>query len=162
MVLETWPDASGVKKNVIVIVLAMSVQFLPYLDNGYRQVYWLGETKHEIPWRYSPFNGDEESGGRFFLVKVSAPSLEPQPHSRVQTIISGKAVDFNHGRGGEEPATPCSENRNRLNCEWMRGDYVYLAAGERELFPDDTSALLTSIVDLLDSFEVPEIPLEQN
>lgn len=34
-----------------IVAVAMALPFLPHVDSGYRQVYWLGETPYEIPWQ---------------------------------------------------------------------------------------------------------------
>ena len=142
--------------GLFVLVAAAIAPSLPPIDSGYRQAYWLGEDKYEIPWQYGPYNGSLDRGGKYFLVSVSVPDLLPQYETRSETIIIGKAVDYNHGKGGAAPEKTCLARRYRFECQWRRGNSVYLASGEADLLPSEASGLMVSAADLLDSFEVPE------
>lgn len=137
-----------------VLLFAAVLPLLPKIDSGYRQVYWLEKEKHEIPWQYGPYNGSPDRGGKYFLVKVSVPDLVPRYETRGETIIIGKAVAFNHGEGGAPPEKLCTKNSSRLECQWQRGNFVFMASGDANLFPSDLTDLMVSAADLLDSFEV--------
>ncbi len=137
------------------LALTILLPVLPNLDSGYRQTYWLDESKYEIPWQYGPYNGSLDRGGKFFLVKVSIPDLVPRYDTQDKTIIIGKAVGFNHGQGGPAPDEMCSTQYSRLECQWQRGAFVFMASGDLDMFPADVSELMVSVADLLDSFEVP-------
>ena len=139
-----------------VLAAAALLPALPRLDSGYRQVYWLGDSRHEIPWQYRPYNGSPYRGGKSFLLRVSMPDLIPYYERTSDEIIIGKAVDFNFGDGGTAPTEMCAMIRERFTCEWQRGDFVFRASGRNELFPSDASGFMVSVADLLDSFEVPE------
>jgi len=137
------------------LALTMLLPVLPNLDSGYRQTYWLDESKHEIPWQYGPYNGSLDRGGKFFLVKVSIPDLVPRYDTQDKTIIIGKAVGFNHGQGGSAPDEMCTTNYSNMECQWRHGEFVFRVSGAADLFPSDISELMVSVADLLDSFEVP-------
>lgn len=140
--------------GLIVLAVAAFLPFLPRVDSRFHQHYWLGETRYEIPWQYSPYNGSAEPGGKSFLVKLSVPDMVPRYETRAETLIIGKAVDFNYGKGGPAREEPCRWRSSSLSCEWQRGDSVYLASGDADLFPNDMPAFMASVADLLDGFEV--------
>ncbi len=140
--------------GLIVIAIAACLPFLPRMDSGFHQHYWLGETRYEIPWQYSPYNGSPEPGGKYFRVKVSMPDLVPRYETRAETLIMGKAVASNNGKGGPAGAELCRRDTSSLSCQWQRGDSVYSASGDAELFPNDMLAFMVSVADLLDGFEV--------
>ncbi|MGR3623515.1 hypothetical protein [Pseudophaeobacter sp.] len=140
--------------GIVILGLAALLPSLPRVDSGYRQVYWLGETRYEIPWQYSPYNGSKERGGKYFLVKVSAPELAPRYETREKTIIIGKAVDSNSYKGGPSSEDPCRGSSHSMECKWQVGDRVYSASGDAGLFPSDIPAFMASVADLLDGFEV--------
>jgi len=141
-----------------ILAITALLPFFPEIDNGYRQVYWLDDTRYEIPWQYGPYNGSPERGGKYFLVKVSVPDFIPKYKTQKETIIIGKAVDFNHGKGGTAPDEICIRNHPRLECQWKRGDSVFIASGKKGLFPPEISDFMVSVADLLDSFEISEPP----
>lgn len=143
--------------GLTVLAIAACFPFLPRVDSGYHQSYWLGENRHEIPWQYSPYNGSPEPGGKYFLVKVSVPDLVPRYETREKTVIIGKAVDFIHGKGGPARVEPCRRQFSSMSCEWQRGDNVYSASGNVELFPSDMPVFMVSVAELLDGFEVPAL-----
>lgn len=89
--------------GLLVTGIISLIPLLPSFDSGYRQTYFLGDDKYEIPWQYGPYNGNPERGGQFFLAKVSVANLVPKYETQEDTIIIGMAVDFNHGAGGGAP-----------------------------------------------------------
>ncbi len=93
-------------------------------------------------------------GGKYFLVKVSVSDLVPRYETREKTVIIGKAVDFNHGKGGPARVEPCRRQFSSMSCEWQRGDSVYSASGNAELFPSAMLVFMLSVAELLDGFEV--------
>jgi len=141
--------------GLAILVIAACLTLLPRVDSGYRQSYWLGENRHEIPWQYSPYNGSSEPGGKSFLVEVSVPDLAPRYETREKTVIIGKAVGFNKGEGGPAREEPCRRRSSSMSCEWRGSDRVYSVSGKAELFPSDLPAFMVSVADLLDGFEVP-------
>lgn len=82
------------------------------------------------------------------------PDLVPCYDTREKTILIGKAVDFNNGKGGPVREEPCRRDTSSLNCQWQRGDSVYTASGDAALSPRDVPVFLDRVADLLDSFEV--------
>jgi len=158
-VFSTWLRRGPLAPRIYLIglsVLAVTALLQNFLriDSDYRQVYWLDEDKYEIPWQYGPYNGNPERGGKFFLVKVSVPGLVPKYETQGATIIIGKAVDFNHGKGGTAPEEMCMTSHSQVECQWQRGNFVFIASGDTELFPPEVSGFMVSVADLLDSFEV--------
>lgn len=143
--------------GLIVLTIAACLPLLPKMDSGFHQHYWLGENRYEIPWQYSPYNGSPAPGGKYFLVKVSVPDLVPGYETREKTVIIGKAVDFNHGKGGPARVEPCRRRTSSLNCQWKRGDSVYYVYGDVELFPSDMPVFMVSVAELLDGFEEPAL-----
>jgi hypothetical protein len=137
-----------------VLAVTAFLPLLPNIDSGYRQVYWIDENRYEIPWQYGPYNGSPDRGGKYFLVKVSVPDLVPRYETQGETIIIGKAVDYNYGKGGAAPEEMCTMKYSRLECQWQRGNFVFMASGDADLFPSEVSSLMVSASDLLDSFEV--------
>jgi hypothetical protein len=157
--LWVWRRPLAPRIYVAGMFLLAVVSFLPLLpkiDSGYRQVYWLGEARHQIPWQYGPYNGSPDPGGKYFLVKVSVPDLVPVYETQNSTIIVGKAVDFNYGDGEAAPENMCMTRSHKKKCEWRRGNFVFIASGNPELFSTDISGFMVSVADLLDGFEVPE------
>lgn len=137
-----------------ILAIAAFIPFLPTIDGGYRQVYWLGEERHEIPWQYDPYNGSIGRGGKYFLARVSVPDLVPRYEFEGETVTIGKSTDFDYGKGGAAPEKICVVNALHMKCEWRRGKFVYSASGSPEHFPLDAAGLMVSVADLLDSFEV--------
>ncbi|OIQ34730.1 MAG: hypothetical protein BM559_04490 [Roseobacter sp. MedPE-SWchi] len=82
------------------------------------------------------------------------PDLVPRYETRAETLIMGKAVASNNGKGGPAGAELCRRDTSSLSCQWQRGDSVYSASGDAELFPNDMLAFMVSVADLLDGFEV--------
>ncbi|MEO1113969.1 MAG: hypothetical protein AAFY05_16605 [Pseudomonadota bacterium] len=142
--------------GLVLLLVAILLPFLPRIEGNYREAYWLGDTQHEIPWYYGPYNGSNEPGGKLFWVSVSFPELEPRYRTRSRLITIGKSVDFNNGEGGDAQGEPCTKYQTYIKCEWRRGDFVYMTVNHPELFPSDVSKFKVSVVDLLDSFEVRE------
>lgn len=140
--------------GLFVVGVGGLLTLLPRIDSSYRQVYWLGSDRYEIPWQYSPFNGSTDRGGKYFLIKVSVPGLVPRYEAQGETFIIGKAVDFNHGKGGSAPAEVCKTNYSRLECQWQRDASVFIASGNANILRPNISALMPSVADLLDSFKV--------
>ncbi len=140
--------------GLFVIGIISLIPLLPSIDSGYRQAYFLGDDKYEIPWQYGPYNGDPERGGQYFLVKVSVANLAPKYETQEDTIIIGMAVDFNYGTGGGAPEEICLVDNYNFSCQWQLGNSVFMASGEAKLFPSDVSGLLASAPDLLQSFKV--------
>ena len=83
--------------GLFVIGIISLSPLLPSIDSGYRQAYFLGVEKYEIPWQYAPYSGDPERGGQYFLVKVSVADLAPQYETREKTITIGMSVGFDFG-----------------------------------------------------------------
>lgn len=140
--------------GLVLLVLATVLPFLPRIEGTYRETYWLGDTRHEIPWTYAPYNGSNAPGGKLFWVSVSFPGLEPRYRTRDRLITIGKAVDFNDGNGGGAPAEPCTRYQTYIKCEWRRGDFVYMVSTIPEDFPSDLPAFMAEVADLLDGFDV--------
>ena len=146
------PLAPRVYQVGIVILLLISLMpFLPRVDSGYTHPYYLGEQRHEIPWQYSPSGGQDEAGGEDFRVRVSLPDLPLTYGALSQTVTVTKALGFRDG----QPAETCMLVRRSTRCEWQRGEYVYSVMGDIGHFPEDTTEMMISVADLLDSFEVP-------
>jgi len=140
--------------GIAVLVLISVVPILPRIDSGYKQVYFLNDLRHEIPWQYSPSGGSSNVGGRYFLARVSLPDMGQDYAALSQTISIGKAVDVNNGRGGDVADETCVTKRRTIRCEWRHGDFVYMASGDADKFPEDVTELMTSAANLLDGFEV--------
>lgn len=140
--------------GLVLLVAATLLPWLPRIEGNYREVYWLAETQHEIPWYYAPYNGSSEPGGKLFWVSVSFPGLEPRYKTRDPLITVGKAVDFNNGKGGDAPQEPCTTYETYIKCEWRRGNFVYMVSTIPEHFPSDISAFMVEAANLLDGFEV--------
>jgi hypothetical protein len=139
--------------GLVLLVAASTLPWLPTVDSGYRQEYWLAETRYDIPWQFAPFAGSSVPGGKYFLVRVSVPDLEPRYETSDPTVVVGKAVDFHRVQGGAGPLEPCTIRSSRTECQWKRGDFVYLISGSSDLLPSDTSSPMDAIADLLDGFE---------
>lgn len=140
--------------GLVLLIVAMILPWFPKIDSGYRQEYWLAQSLHEIPWQYSPFNGSKEPGGKYFLLRVALPDLLPEYETSEPTVIIGKAVDFNHGKGGAAPEKTCIKDGDNVQCEWRRGAFVYLVSGKYQAAPDDLTVFMGEVADLLDGFEV--------
>ncbi|MTI01781.1 hypothetical protein [Roseibium sp. RKSG952] len=142
---------------MIIVVLAVSSQFLPRWDSGYRQTYWLGSSdKYEIPWQYGPYNGSLTAGGTYFLVRVSGHDLTPIYEMRSPYIIVGKATNFDLGKNVDAPGQTCTEDAINVRCQWKHGEFVYDVSGSIVDFPKDRQSLMNSVANLLDSFMVSE------
>ncbi|MBG6204603.1 hypothetical protein IWQ48_005766 [Labrenzia sp. EL_13] len=155
--LWRWPlSDKPYEIGLVLLIVAMILPWFPRIDSGFRQEYWLAQTPHEIPWQYSPFNGSKKPGGRSFLVRVALPDLLPEYETSEPTVIIGKAVDFNHGKGGAVPENTCIKDRDNARCEWRRGEFVYSASGSSKAIPPDLRSYMDSIANLLDGFEITE------
>ncbi|MES0811493.1 hypothetical protein ABLO27_18550 [Roseibium sp. SCPC15] len=139
--------------GVSLLAIFAVLPLLPSVNNNYRQVYWLDDIKHEIPWQYAPHNGSSEPGGKYFLIKVSASNLVPAYETSIRTITIGKALGFNYGEGDAVPDEICSLKPYGQECQWRRGDFVYSARGDNDLFPSDISNFTNSVTDLLNELE---------
>lgn len=136
------------------LAVAALLPVLPRIDSGYRQTFWLGDVRHEIPWRYSPHTGSPNPGGKSFAVKAMLPGLQPRYPVRGEAIIIGKATaDPTHGNVAAT-AEPCTVDNYRFRCVWRRGAFVYTASGSESQFSPEVPALMPRIADLLDGFEV--------
>lgn len=142
------------KIGLVILVLISLIPFLPRVDNGYEQTYFLNDQRHDVPWQYAPSSGKDVPGGRYFLARVALPDMGKNSHALSQTITIGKAIDVNNGRGGEIQNETCVTGKYNTKCEWQRGDFFYSASGDTDLFPSDVTEILTKAADLLDSFEV--------
>lgn len=153
-----WPGPGFYVAGLSMPVAAMLVSVVPSIDNGHHEVYWLNETKHEIPWQFSPYNGSSQPGGEFFLIQASPRDLSPRYGTGVDTIRIGKAIDFNYGKGGAPHPEPCQKDvlTGQMRCEWRREAFVYSASGTAALFPSDMAPLMDGIVELLDGFEAAQ------
>jgi|GEM_PF-4500833 len=142
--------------GIAFIVAATLLPWLPRIEGDYRQTYWLGETRHEIPWYFAPSSGSPEPGGELFWVSVSFPELEPRYKTKDKLIAVGKAVDFENSNGGSAPREPCIEHQTYTRCEWQHGEFVYMISTHPELFPSDVSGFMAAVTELLNGFEVRE------
>lgn len=125
-----------------------------FVETGYRQSYWLGEVRHDIPWRYSPYNGSSEPGGTYFLVMVTPDNFTPRYEARnADTISLIKATDFEFGTRQEAPPETCRTEYGEIRCSERRGRFVYGIAGKAEQLPPNPASLLVDVQSLLDSFE---------
>ena len=140
--------------GLLIVAAIALLPLLPRIDSGYRQVYFLDKERYEIPWQYSPYNGSPDRGGQYFLIKVSVQDLAPRYAYQGDVIIIGKAVDYNYGKGGESPKELCTMGKYNFHCQWQRGNSVFIASGDADLFPSEVSDLMISASELLDSFEV--------
>lgn len=146
------PLASRVYQiGTVVLVLISLTPFLPRIDSGYTQTYYLDEQRYEIPWQYSPSGGQDESGGERFRARVSLPDLSLRYGSLSQTVTVTKALEFR-----DEPRDEvCTVAGGSTRCEWQRGEYVYAVIGDAELISEDITEMMASVADLLDGFVVP-------
>jgi len=144
------------KIGTYLFLFAAALPFLPRWDNSYEHSYWLGEQRHSIPWEYDPYIGDEQPGGRRFLVRVRDLELTPYHAGEGDDFLIWKAVDFDHGNGGSGPENPCNIAENLIQCEWKEGDYVYSFSYMTNNASKDPYTILPAIVELMDSFETDD------
>jgi len=86
-----------------------------FVETGYRQTYWVADTRHEIPWQYSPYNGSREPGGLFFLVEVAPEDFAPRYDAAgADTVILMKATDHDYGKSSEAPEKICQTDDNQI------------------------------------------------
>ncbi|MEM9393817.1 MAG: hypothetical protein AAGA38_08170 [Pseudomonadota bacterium] len=144
----------------ILLVAAVAVTFLPRVESGYEQVYWIENHRHSIPWTFGPYNGDPQRGGRYFLVRAWGEALAPYyEHSGQQPkdhFILGKSSAFNYGKGGPPPEDNCVVGKYNFRCEWQNGNYVYAMSIKAQSAPTNPQSLFRSVEELLNSFAVDE------
>ncbi|MDU9007221.1 hypothetical protein [Sedimentitalea todarodis] len=143
--------------GIITLGFAAALPFLPRLESGYEQTYWLGEQRHSIPWVYAPFNGQSQPGGTYFHVRVRDMELTPYYLGFGANITIGKSSGSDYGKGGVAPKNDCESNHYNLKCTWKNGDYAYALSVEADKSPEDPQAFFRPIEKLLDSFET-DIP----
>lgn len=127
-----------------------------FVETGYRQTYWVADTRHEIPWQYSPYNGSREPGGLFFLVRVAPEDFAPRYDTAgAHAVILMKATDYDYGKSSEAPEKICQtvEHQN-MRCAMRRGRFVYSISGKEEHIQTDIVRSLGRAQILLDGFEV--------
>ncbi|WP_108819878.1 hypothetical protein [Pseudovibrio sp. Alg231-02] len=146
------------KCGLLILALAALSPFLPRVETDFQQVYWIGKARYEIPWQYAPSRGSIRPGGDLFQVRVSFPDMTPLYESRQKTITIGRALYFQFSINALGPAKLCKPLFGKLQCQWLRGEVVYSATGDKDLFPDDPSSLMTPVENLLDSFQVSASP----
>lgn len=138
-------------------VMGIGVAFpyvVPPIDNGYKQVYWIGDKSYAIPWIYGPYNGQETPGGEYFLIRVSPHDLAPQYERPGHTIILGVYSTPQIHRGRNSLAETCTvpTPHGRFECRWTRNGVSYGASGERRHAPNDPKTFMAAVADMLDSF----------
>ncbi len=142
------------------LAAAVAITFLPRVESGYEQVYWLENQRHSIPWMFGPFNGDPQRGGEYFLVRAWGKKLAPYYERGGQRpkdhFILGKFTAFNHGKGGPPPENNCVAGGHNFRCEWQKGDYVYAMSINAKSAPANPQSLFQPIEELLNDFEVGE------
>jgi len=127
-----------------------------FVETGYRQTYWVADTRHEIPWQYSPYNGSREPGGLFFLVRVVPESFTPHYDAvGADTVILMKATDYDYGKSSEAPEEICqTDEHQNTRCAMRVGRFVYSISGKGEYMPTEVVQSLGRVQVLLDGFEV--------
>ena len=142
--------------GLIPLGIAVALTYLPRVESGYEQTYWLENQRHSIPWVYGPYNGNPERGGDYFLIRVWGAELTPYyqatQHAKNHLILQ-KTVDFNHGKGGPPPENNCVADESHFRCEWRRGDYVYAMSIKAGSAPTEPSLFFQPVEELLNSFE---------
>jgi hypothetical protein len=98
-------------------------------------------------------NGQLQSGGTNFLVRVRGLELGPYYRGTGDYFTLGKAVDFAFARGGPVHENDCKFNEYNFRCEWKNGAYVYTLSATSDNRPEYPQALFLPIEELLDSFE---------
>ena len=121
------------------------------IDSGYRETFYLGDTRYEVPWQYDPATGTRAPGGTHFSIRATLPDLIPRYDTDASWITLTVATDYNFGKGGDAPEETSRLDRFHFECEWKRGDRVYRAFGDHDLRPDRIEPLFDPIADLLDS-----------
>ncbi|WP_424833370.1 hypothetical protein [Ruegeria sp.] len=142
---------------LIPLFFAFTLTFLPRVENGYEQEYWLGSQKHAIPWNFAPYNGQTQRGGSVFFIRVRGDELAPffpQKPDASGHLILGKSTSFGFGLDAPVPKKTCDADRYNFKCEWKKGDYVYYLSSQAHSVPYDPESLLMPIVELMDRFEV--------
>lgn len=146
--------------GTVPLAAAVATTFLPRIDSGYEQVYWIGNQRHSIPWMFGPYNGDPQRGGDYFLVRAWGEELVPYYESSGQRprdhFILGKSNAFDNGQGGSLPDDNCLADEYIFRCEWQRGDYVYSMSISASSVPTNPKSLFQPIEELLNGFEVSE------
>lgn len=146
--------------GLVPLGFAFTLTLLPKVESGYEQTYWLGDQKHSIPWVFGPYNGRQQRGGDYFLVRAWGKELTPYydlpDHRPKDHFILAKSTEFNNGKGGLPPENNCVADGHRFSCEWREGDYVYAMSISANNAPTNPQSLFQSVEELMNSFEVGE------
>ncbi|AVX04991.1 hypothetical protein MXMO3_02479 [Maritalea myrionectae] len=159
VMLIIWFRSRPLKRNaylfglVAVSIIAL-LPFLPHVDNGYKQVQYIGTEKFEVPWQYSPYGGTERLGGEYFNIRVNGSDLAPKYNTMVGTMIVGISTKKHFDHAEDVPEDGCVEysSNRKLRCQFAGAGYNFTAAGDRDLFPENKSILFSDIAALFDSF----------
>ncbi|MEM6945866.1 MAG: hypothetical protein AAF565_19145, partial [Pseudomonadota bacterium] len=157
-IVLSWRQARPLRNRRLIIgtvcLLAIPVAQFGSLSiyTSYRQTYWLGEVRHDIPWRYSPYNGSTDPGGQYFLIKVDPENLVPRYSAEGKnTVILSKATGFDYGSSSEAPSEICRHrNTHSIDCSKRIGEFVYGLSGRMDPPPDDPHAFLNRAKTLFD------------
>lgn len=159
VMLIAWFRARPLKRNAYLFGLAAVsiialLPFLPRVDNGYKQVKYIGTEKFEIPWQYSPYGGTELPGGEYFNIRVSGSDLAPKYNTMVGTMIVGISTEKHFDHAENVPEDGCVEysSNEKLKCRFTYLNYYFTASGDRDLFPEDKTVLFRGISELFESF----------
>lgn len=151
--------------GTIALTAAVAMTFLPRVDSGYEQVYWVGNQRHSIPWIFrphvfDPYIGAPQRPGDYFLVRAWGEDLVPYYERSGQRprhfFVLGKSNAFNRGQGGPAPEDNCLVGEYHFRCEWQNGDYVYAMSISASEAPSTPQSLFKPVEELLNSFEVGE------
>ncbi|GLQ18105.1 hypothetical protein [Maritalea porphyrae] len=129
---------------------------LPRVESGYKQIYYVGEERFEIPWQFSPYSGSPDLGGKDFRIIATIPELIPEYDTREKTVTIGISIKEFPERAETNSGSTCSlaDSYGRISCRWPYGKYFLDVSGDQRLFAEDKSGLYPAISALFDSFRV--------
>ena len=132
---------------------------LSLLTTDHRETAWVGDVRHEIPWRYGPRAVEDAPGGRGFVVVLGRDGLGgtyAAPRSDPRITVS-KALDPTLRL--PEDGTPCTVAFD-FECAVRIDGLWYSAAGRAGDLPDDPAAWLARAAKVLDAFAAPDAGTE--
>lgn len=137
-----------------VTFLSALLPFLPRIDNGYKQVYWLADQAYEIPWQSGPYNGQDSPGGTYFLIKVTPQALLPiyAKAENEETVVVGLFTENQIPEGRQPEAEICLIEDYGFVCNWGEAGEFYYASGDLEHQPADPAAFAAEAEELLRGF----------
>lgn len=143
--------------GLVPLALAATLTFLPKVESGHEQIYWLEDQRHSIPWVYGPYNGQSWQGGDYFLIRVWGAELTPYYQGSqypMDYFVLEKAIAFNYGKGGPSAENNCVADEYNFRCAWKKGEYVYAMSIRADNAPMDPQPFYQPVEELLNSFEV--------